>query len=149
MYKSIVICCLLLFTSACSLSHKVANLGEDSNVDPTYFPKQYTEKKFSLESERIAKLLELGQSTNSIRMVEVFKPKKPFPTYYLFDIKPGSIYDALGLKNKDELISVEDFAVFEEDKFVKYIALLPKLDSTFMRLRRDGRDYLFAYAIES
>ena len=53
------------------------------------------------------------------------------PEYRVFEVKKGSVYDALGLQNADILVAADDYIIRSTIVFTEFVKLIPS-----RRLRR-------------
>ena len=93
--------------------------------------------------------LALGPSINKARVVEVFSRdgRAGLPEYRLFDVQRESALALLGLESADVLLSAEEIAFANPDKFAGYVSLLPELKQGQIEIRRSGSPIIFRYKI--
>ncbi len=77
-----------------------------------------------------------------VRLIQIFKPGDPLgtlPTYRIFDISEGSIYQLIGINNRDVIIGIEDRLVFDPKEIRSYlINKLPQSGSGKLRIKREN-----------
>lgn len=94
------------------------------------------------------KALQNQKALQRLRMVPLLRSAKfatGIPEYRLFDVEPGSAADVLGLKNSDVLIAVDDFILYDSQKFKSYLMLLQNEQSSNLEVQRESKPILFKY----
>lgn len=105
--------------------------------------------KKSISRKEYWQAIEKGGDINRARLVEVFhRDRDPGvrPEYRLFDIREGSVYDLIGLKPLDILISANDYSVPSGSHFWQYLQLLRFANDATVEINRDGRPMVFNYS---
>jgi type II secretory pathway component PulC len=85
-----------------------------------------------------------GGNTNSIRLPEIYQRglEQDEKQYRFFDIKPGSVYEMLGLQNADTLVLVEGYMVPNQTGFYGYISVLHNEKESNIQIIRKGAPIL-------
>ena len=99
--------------------------------------------------EKLVERLRDGGALNSIRLVEVFKGAgnpNPYPEYRMFDIQQGGVFDLLGIRNGDILVSAHGYSVPSVSKFVEYVNVLPGESSSQIEIIRQKRSLILSLA---
>ncbi|MGI6680416.1 MAG: hypothetical protein ACOX3T_02845 [Bdellovibrionota bacterium] len=98
----------------------------------------------------------INTEVNSVRVIEIFQRRakqeaKNYPTYRLFDVKPGATYEILGLKDGDVIVSAAGYVVQDAVQFKNYISVLEEIHDSDLKEKpnieiiRDGIPYNFIY----
>jgi type II secretory pathway component PulC len=90
----------------------------------------------------------LGRSTD-IRLIPVYSSMVAGTNqeYRIFDIRPGSVADLLGLENADVLVAAAGYVVHHQRQFETYLRLMAEIDSAEIEIRRGGAHLLLSYTI--
>jgi hypothetical protein len=101
-----------------------------------------------LNRETYIKALEKEGAVNQARLVEVFhrgQADNELKEYRLLDIRPGSVYDLLGLQHADILIAANGYVVPVPQMFWNYLRLIARFEQANLEVRRDGTPLLLEY----
>ncbi|MBX7139429.1 MAG: hypothetical protein K1X83_15785, partial [Oligoflexia bacterium] len=92
----------------------------------------------SISRAALTERLKKGPIVNRVRLVEVYSRDSSLPRHILFDVRKGSVYELLGLRERDVIIAVDDFLVYSPTQFVRYLDLMPGLPESKFLLEREG-----------
>lgn len=87
-------------------------------------------------------------SVNDARLVQVFhrgEAETELKEYRLLDIRPGSVYDLLQLKQADILIATDGYVVPVANVFWNYLQLISRFEKASIEIRRGGTPILYEY----
>jgi type II secretory pathway component PulC len=89
----------------------------------------------------------LGRNAE-IRLIPVYSSLAAGTTqeYRIFDIRPGSVAELLGLENADVLIAAAGYVVHHQRQFETYLRLMAEIDSAEIEIRRGGAHLLLSYS---
>ena len=102
-----------------------------------------SEVSVTVSRQELRDILRQRPLLNTVRLVRT-TPRSDssegmLPEYRLFDIKRGGAYALIGLQNADVLVAVHDYVVYEPERFMQYIRLLPdEPGPSSLLLRRSG-----------
>jgi type II secretory pathway component PulC len=101
---------------------------------------------YSIQRKDLVDALARNQE-NTVRLVPVTTVASSTTyEYRLFDIRPSSVYQLLGLENSDVLIAVSRYLVKRPDQFKGFVQLLATQDEASIEIRRGGEAKLFKYS---
>jgi type II secretory pathway component PulC len=141
---AILVLCSALLVSGCSGRRKFP--GDGKAVPIPIADENVRNVTIEITSERLEKLWQQpGQ--NKIRLVEVFEPQGRFPKYRIFDVRPGSVYEALGIQERDIVVSGSGYAIYNPLIFTTYLQLLTKQETGEIVVERGGALTRFQYRI--
>ena len=84
---------------------------------------------------------------NDARVIPIEQDSKP---WFIFDfVREGSIYEKLGLKNKDVIVKINCFTVDSLPKALKLFEALQLEEKITLRIKREGQLTDFQYFIDS
>ena len=84
---------------------------------------------------------------NDARVIPIEQDSKP---WFIFDfVREGSIYEKLGLKNKDVIVKINGFTVDSLSKALKLFEALQLEEKITLRIKREGQLTDFQYFIDS
>ena len=84
---------------------------------------------------------------NDARVIPIEQDGKP---WFIFDfVREGSIYEKLGLKNKDVIVQINGFTVDNLPKALKLFEALQLEEKITLRIKREGQITDFQYFIDS
>jgi type II secretory pathway component PulC len=103
-----------------------------------------------VEERRVSRTLFRGAVSNNyllerVRAIQLLKTDNlgdGLPEYRIFDIKEGSPYDLVGMKNADVLVGLNDYPIDEASKIPKFMYLLQGENSGLIEVRRQGKPIL-------
>jgi hypothetical protein len=91
-------------------------------------------------------LANLNALLNDARVIPIEQDGKP---WFIFDfVREGSIYEKLGLKNKDVIVQINGFTVDSLPKALKLFEALQLEEKITLRIRREGQLTDFQYFID-
>ena len=91
-------------------------------------------------------LANLNALLNDARMIPIEQDGKP---WFIFDfVREGSIYEKLGLKNKDVIVQINGFTVDSLPKALKLFEALQLEEKITLRIKREGQLTDFQYFID-
>ena len=91
-------------------------------------------------------LANLNALLNDARVIPIEQDGKP---WFIFDfIREGSIYEKLGLKNKDVIVKINGFTVDSLPKALKLFEALQLEEKITLRIKREGQLTDFQYFID-
>lgn len=99
--------------------------------------------KIEIDREKLKHAISQPELTNRIRIVELYGAGITYPQYRVFGIKKGSMWEQIGLEERDTLLAVNDFIIDRAWKFVRFVQLMPSLNETekpSIRVRREGEE---------
>lgn len=143
---------LSMFCSGCSLRPKTTPIAPSSERSQKG---QLKTVDMRISRNELLKALQQGSPTNNIRLVKVFRgspgntgtAEEPPPEYRFFDVKPGSAYQVLGIRNNDILVTAHDRVVYKPENFPEYVKLLLNAPRGWIEIRRMGEPLLLNYSI--
>ena len=92
-------------------------------------------------------LANLNALLNDARVIPIEQDGKP---WFIFDfVREGSIYEKLGLKNKDVIVKINCFTVDSLPKALKLFEALQLEEKITLRIKREGQLTDFQYFIDS
>ena len=92
-------------------------------------------------------LANLNALLNDARVIPIEQDGKP---WFIFDfVREGSIYEKLGLKNKDVIVKINGFTVDSLSKALKLFEALQLEEKITLRTKREGQLTDFQYFIDS
>ena len=92
-------------------------------------------------------LANLNALLNDARVIPIEQDGKP---WFIFDfVREGSIYEKLGLKNKDVIVQINGFTVDNLPKALKLFEALQLEEKITLRIKREGQITDFQYFIGS
>ena len=92
-------------------------------------------------------LANLNALLNDARVIPIEQDGKP---WFIFDfVREGSIYEKLGLKNKDVIVQINGFTVDNLPKALKLFEALQLEEKITLRIKREGQITDFQYFIDS
>ena len=92
-------------------------------------------------------LANLNELLNDARVIPIEQDGKP---WFIFDfVREGSIYEKLGLKNKDVIVQINGFTVDSLPKALKLFEALQLEEKITLRIKREGQLTDFQYFIDS
>ena len=92
-------------------------------------------------------LANLNALLNDARVIPIEQDGKP---WFIFDfVREGSIYEKLGLKNKDVIVQINGFTVDSLPKALKLFEALQLEEKITLRIKREGQLTDFQYFIDS
>ena len=92
-------------------------------------------------------LANLNALLNDARVITIEQDGKP---WFIFDfVREGSIYEKLGLKNKDVIVQINGFTVDSLPKALKLFEALQLEEKITLRIKREGQLTDFQYFIDS
>jgi len=105
--------------------------------------------EMSVSRGKYKNALEQPPPLNLARMVQMFGESggqsNPYPEYRIFDVRPGSVYTLLGLRERDEILAASGYVIGEQGMFSAFLNLLPVEKEGSLLVRRGGREKLFKY----
>ncbi|NLF25129.1 MAG: hypothetical protein GX589_05655 [Deltaproteobacteria bacterium] len=119
-----------------------------SSVRPQNYAVKTVEMKIP-QSKYLA-VIEQGGEKNTARLVPVFSSGadwENFPEYRLMDVKPGSVYELLGLRSLDVLIAADDYVVPSSQAFWQFLLLARQFKQFTVEVRRNEVPMLFKYEL--
>lgn len=90
-----------------------------------------------------------GGDINRVRFVEVFRrgqTASDVPEYRVFNVQPGSLYELVGLRTSDIIVSASNRTIFKSDGLPQYIRLLERVEMPQIEIRRAGKPILLRYS---
>lgn len=103
---------------------------------------------FVLDKDEFGNMLgDLGPLLSSARVVPNFEKGK-INGYKIFAIKPGSIYEKIGIRNGDVIDSINGLRIETPDKALMMFQQLRSEDHFELAIRRGGEPQLFTYDLE-
>jgi hypothetical protein len=66
--------------------------------------------------------------------------------YRIFDLKPGSPYELLGLQNSDIIVSANRYLIKRPEQFYQFVQLLRGENDATIEIRRGGEGRLLKYS---
>lgn len=100
----------------------------------------------ALDREAFKKLVMSPTGIAGIRLVRVFgrevDPSTTRPEYKVFDVRMGSAYETLGLRNNDVLVSVNGFTITSPQNFPIFVRKLAEEPGGTFEVRRAGETLL-------
>ena len=91
-------------------------------------------------------LANLNALLNDARVIPIEQDGKP---WFIFDfVREGSIYEKLGLKNKDVIVQINGFTVDSLPKALKLFEALQLEEKITLRIKREGQLTDFQYFID-
>ena len=143
---------LASLTCCCVLCGCSSLFGGDGNRDlPKFFsqavglPRHTREVVVHLDESKLLRILQ-HPNANQVRVVETLSNGGP-PSHRLFDIQRGGVFDLLKLKNADVLLAVNDYIVYDAQRFAAFPQFIP-VDRRASVLVQRGRDVvLYKYWI--
>ncbi len=92
-------------------------------------------------------LANLNALLNDARVIPIEQDGKP---WFIFDfVREGSIYEKLGLKNKDVIVQINGFTVDSLPKALKLFEALQLEEKITLRIKREGQLTDFQYFIDA
>ena len=146
--------CALLLTCGCRSAGTAGlppwQMGKAVRISEVRGPLPGTKTvTMEIPRDRYIKALETG-NVNTVRLVEVYSrykvPETP-PEYRLFDVRPGSVYDVLGLQTSDVILAADGYVIPAPQIFWQFLNLVRNLDKTSIELVRGGRPIVFEYTL--
>lgn len=132
---------LQLALSGCSSIFSVFGGGEEaSRLKPPAKEAVVFESEITKRDLKRALTDEL--KTAQMRAVEVFQNSSSaqnYPSFRLFDIQPGSVYDLLGLKNADIVVAINQRVVVNNGVIAQIVRLLPRENDVSFEVLREGK----------
>ncbi|MBN1960890.1 MAG: hypothetical protein JW841_08080 [Deltaproteobacteria bacterium] len=120
---------------------------ESSNPEITGVIKR-SDTEYTIERNEVDKAMNnLSQVATQARIVPNFKNGKA-NGFKLFSIKPGSIYEKIGLINGDVIQKINGYEMSSPDKALEIYQKLKEASSVSIELQRRGRDMTMNYSID-
>ncbi len=108
-------------------------------------------QEISVPRLELARRIRERGTGEGVRLIPILKGQsyemETTPEYRIFNVKKGGVYELLGLKNADVIISAHDYVIRDPRAFPQYIALLKGQQSSSIEIRRDGSPLLLAIKI--
>jgi type II secretory pathway component PulC len=146
--RKILLFCALALLSGCSARDAQGPVLLSSVRQPSALR---SEDVITIPRTQVIEVLDSKRSINFIRLVQIFarhpEPSRVLPQYRMFNIRPGSIGDLLGLENGDILVAANDYVVFDPNKFQQYLELFRIEKDPFIEIIREGKPMVFRYQL--
>lgn len=143
---------LLLCFFSLSACTTLTNSGDGTSVpiDNLRGARPFDRRTIQVEVDREQYREALAQegSMNDARLVQVFhrgEADTELKEYRLLDIRPGSVYDLLKLKQADILIATDGYVVPVASVFWNYLQLISRFEKASIEIRRGGTPILYEY----
>lgn len=137
---------LIIFLIGCAetVSTKPVLIRQVLPVSPSL---QIEERE--IQRSELQAALQGGDVLNAVRLVQLFDSQQggPVPQYRIFEIKPKSIYELLGLENSDVIVAAHGYVIPDWRNFPPYIGWLVTQNSSEIELKRQGRAMVMKYRI--
>lgn len=93
-------------------------------------------------------LLAEGGETNKVRLVEVYSSDRAagLIKYRFFGVRTGGVFEYLGLKDADVLVSIEGYVVSNQALLWQYLNLLGRLPKGEIEIERNGVAMTLSYS---
>lgn len=107
------------------------------------------EQAFEIPRASYKAALDKGGDVNRVRLVQVFSgardPSAEEPQWRIFDVRPGSVCELLGIRNADVILAANGHMFRDSGKFAAYLALIAAEKNAQIQLRRDGQEFVMNY----
>ena len=113
----------------------------DGSISATEVPQQISREKLVASWNKAPRV-------NALRMVEIYDRGQLLPRHRLFDIRSGSVYELIVLKERDIVIAADDFLIYDAGKFIAYVQLMTQLPEAKILIEREGAELAMKYTIE-
>jgi len=110
-------------------------------------PPAMKEVSFAIQRKDFERALE-QEGEAPPRLVPVFATvaSRESYEYRIFDLKPGSPYELLGLQNSDIIVAANRYLIKRPDQFQSFVQLLRIENEASIEIRRGGEARLFKYS---
>ena len=142
--KALKLCLLFVLSGLLGCS-----LGQEPAGQPLLLKDVMTEiqppavVELAVQRKRLVEAMNQGKKFDSLRIVPVYTRSSELegraPAYRLFDVRPGSAYQILGLQEGDELLAANGYLIYDPAKFRRYVWLLQREKSAVIDIKREGR----------
>lgn len=136
----IFILVFILVLSACS------SMNTDTTQRIKFVSKEAIKIDLTITRSDLSLALGDEYKTSKLRAVPVFQNSatntNQQSVYRLFEVAQGSVYDLLGLKEADILVSINERIVVAPHVLGQVVRLLPKENSIQLEILRAGKSYL-------
>ena len=104
----------------------------------------------TIPRNQLAAAIDLPHTINTFRLVQVFNGSADttMPEYRLFDVKPGSLLELLGLQTADIVVGANDYPIDLPSKFGIYLSMLRNENGAQIEIVREGDPLLLKYNFE-
>lgn len=142
--------CLVLALSGCVASKMQEGVPINS-LRKAGAPAGQSVKKIQISRKQYHSAVAQGAEVNSLRMVPVFRGPGDgagalLPEYRLFEIRPKSVFDMMGLLPADILVAAHGFVVYEPNSFPVYaLRFLAEVEEPSLEIKRGGTPLLLTY----
>lgn len=137
---------VLMLLTGCSMTGRPNGAIKIEEVRP--IPPVVKTIRLTIQRENLKTALSEGTDLNSIRVIPLYASVNPVAAleYRLFDIRPESAFNLLGLQNSDILVAAHGYVVQGPQQFAMYVRLLLEQDEGNIEIRRGGVPTLLQYA---
>jgi hypothetical protein len=133
---------VLMALSSCS----AINSGDDSRIKLA--SRDAIKIDLTVTKSDLSVALGDEHKTSKLRAVPVFQNSATNSVqqsvFRLFEVEEGSVYDLLGLKEADILVSINERVVVAPHVLGQIVRLLPKENSIKLEVLRGGKSYLIS-----
>ena len=133
----------VLTLSGCSLFRSRDDFQGEPVARP--IPQGITEVKLAVKRSDYSEHLQRGESINRARFVPVYSRGGSSGEFRIFDVKPGSIFELLGMKSLDIVVAANGYMVPGGNVFWAYLVMMEKLPEGTIEIRRNGIPLLLRY----
>ena len=143
---------VVLFSACSSMSSGLG--GDATKVDSLRGAPPFDRRTVNIpvQREEYRKALEMEGSVNDARLVQIFhrgKAEEEFKEYRLLDVRPGSVYDILQLRQADVVVAADGYVVPNPAMFWNYLRLISRFEEgASIEIRRGGAPILMQYSFQ-
>jgi type II secretory pathway component PulC len=135
---------ILIVHGGCSLFNRTPTEPPQRAAIPRPRNVQAPVEEISVSRSEYRTALQNIGSLSRIRLIEVVASEEnrrgAFPEYRMFSIAPASVYDLLGFEEGDILVSANDFALNDPNRFIQYVQYLHvESGEVLSEIRRAGK----------
>ena len=154
MRRACLYLCLLIplaFTACSSMSSGEG--GESTKIDSLRGAAPFDRRTIRTTINRnvYREKLQAEGSVNDARLVQVFhrgEAETEQKEYRLLDVRPGSVYELLKIKQADVLVAANGYVVPTPSMFWNYLRLISRFEVASIEVRRGGTPVLLEYTFE-
>ncbi len=130
-----------------STAKEVKAKGESKASPMAGFARRFGEHGYVVDQKKVLQSLENPQQIlTDARLLPNIKEGKQ-EGFTLQEVKPGGIYDSLGLKNGDVLLRINELDISSPEKAMQALAALKGMDNVKLDITRDGKRITYTYQI--
>ena len=147
-FTTVIVASFLYGLSGCAVVQEGTGSQLISSVRPT--PEGITILEKTVSRGEVMRALEASRGSTNVRIVPLVTSAAQAPAtpeYRIFNVRPGSIAELLGLRNADVIVAAHDYVIQAPNQFYNYLQLLSSQKATAVEVRREGKPIKLALVI--